>query len=69
MDRKALSAQIKSCAGNKLFPGGMSAQKFYATSRAQGMDITLEQAKELRDVWVRTFREMELHSKPEEIRQ
>ena len=47
MDRKALSAQIKSCAGNKLFPGGMSAQKFYATSRAQGMDITLEQAKEL----------------------
>lgn len=47
------------------FPGGLGAATFVAYARNYGVEITLEQAKELKALWLDSFPEMKLHLSPE----
>ena len=53
--------------GNFGLPGGMSAYRLWINLREQGIYITFEEATELRETWIRTFREMKYHMQPEEM--
>lgn len=45
----------------------MSANRLWINSREQGIVMSLEEATELRETWIRTFREMKFHMNPEEM--
>lgn len=45
----------------------MSTPRFWVNCKAQGIDITMDQAQDLRDKWISTFKEMKLHMQPEEL--
>jgi DNA polymerase I-like protein with 3'-5' exonuclease and polymerase domains len=48
-----------------LLPGGMSAKTFKVWAKiAYGLDITLERAQELRDLWFAAYPEMKQHLRP-----
>lgn len=42
----------------------MAAKRFFENCRAQGMELTLEQATDLREKWIFAFPEMKLHLVP-----
>jgi hypothetical protein len=45
-------------------PGGLSAKTFVTYARNYGVDITIEEAEELLDLWVTSFPEMKYHLSP-----
>ena len=51
-------------AANFGFGGGMQVQRFFENCRAQGIELTLEQAADLREKWIFAFPEMKLHLVP-----
>ena len=42
-------------------PGGMKAKRFYQHCRSQGIDITMDEAANMRECWISAFTEMEKH--------
>jgi len=50
-------------AANFGYPGGLGAAKFVAYAKANGLDITLKEAKDLRAAWLNTWPEMESYFK------
>ncbi len=55
-DVKGMRQWAKPC--NFGFPGGMGAKKFVIYARSYGVHLTLAQARDLRDRWLRAFPEM-----------
>lgn len=49
----------------KLFPGALGVGTFYKNCREQGVNITQQEAVELREEWINTFTEMKEHMKPQ----
>ena len=45
----------------------MAAPRFYENCREQGMQLTMKQAEEMREDWIKAFREMKDHMKPEPV--
>lgn len=62
------AARQFSKAANFGFPGALGTKTFYLNCRAQGMMITMEEADDLRRVWIETFHEMKQFQKPEECK-
>lgn len=58
--------RIKSRCGNKLKPGGLGAAKLVTTARNSGIELTVDMARELIELWLETFPEMSMHLKPPE---
>ena len=52
--------------GNFGFPGGLGPKTLQKSARGYGLDLTLEQCKLLRELWLEAFPEMALHLKPQE---
>jgi len=49
------------------FPGGLGAATFQKTAMAQyGVDIAIDRCKELKEIWLDSFPEMQFHLKPKE---
>ena len=59
----------KAKAANFGFPGALGARTFWRNCRESGIKISLEEAGELREMWINTFKEMELHKNPERIKE
>jgi DNA polymerase I-like protein with 3'-5' exonuclease and polymerase domains len=55
-------------AANFGFPGALGAKRFYLNSRAQGLEMTMDDAYEMREEWIRAFPEMRKHMNPEKAR-
>ena len=51
-------------AANFGFPGGLGARRFIVYARGYGVELTLDQAQALRDLWLASFPEMTEHLKP-----
>jgi len=51
-----------------MFPGALGAKRFYLNSRAQGLEMTMDDAYEMREEWIRAFPEMRKHMNPEKAR-
>ena len=62
---KELRQTAKAC--NFGLPGGMGAKSFRRNCCEQGVIISLEEAEELRNTWIKTFKEMRFHMKPEKL--
>ena len=54
--------------GNFGFPGSLGAKRFYLNSRSKGIEMTYDEAVEMRAAWISTFREMKWHMNPERVR-
>ena len=50
------------------FPGALGYKTFYRNSRSQGLEMTLDDAYEMREAWLKAFPEMKLHMNPERAR-
>jgi hypothetical protein len=61
-ERKEFRSRAK--AANFGYPGGLGAATFVAYARNYGVQITIEQAAELRELWLESFPEMKEHLSP-----
>lgn len=60
--RKEFRSRAK--AANFGYPGGLGAATFVAYARGYGVDISLKESEEIRDLWLHHFPEMRLHLAP-----
>lgn len=60
--RKEYRQRAKVC--NFGYPGGLGARTFQTYARGYGVEVSLEEAKELKALWLEAFPEMKLHLKP-----